>query len=152
MINQDIKSRCMLRPVKMCDAALLLEWVNDPEDRANSFSSDQITFDEHTKWLKRSLSDPNVRLYMLAFDGISVGHIKLRIEECQAEIGYSISPKWRGRGFAKIAIALVAEEVRCALPQVASLIAQVKPTNVASIKALEANGYTETMRVFEIVL
>ena len=51
-----------LRPVTMQDAELILEWVNDPLDRANSYSSEPITLDEHLAWLKRSLSNPEVYL------------------------------------------------------------------------------------------
>lgn len=133
--------RLYLRSVEMSDADLILEWVNDPMDRANSFSSDPITLKEHIAWLESALQNSSMRLYVMMLDDQCVGHIKLKIEGKAAEIGYCVAPEWRGIGLAKAIVALVVNEVKQSLPEVKMLTAQVRPANIASVKALEANGY-----------
>ena len=135
--------KARLRPVEMQDAELILEWVNDPLDRANSYSSDFITLEEHLSWMKRSLADPNIYLYMMEVDGEDVGHIKLYIEDGKAEIGYCIGPDWRGRGLAKTIVALVTIEAAENLADVQTLFGWVKETNPASRKAFLRTGYIE---------
>lgn len=132
-----------LRPVTIQDAELILEWVNDPLDRANSYSSEPITLDEHLAWLERSLSNPEVHLYMMVYKGEDVGHIKLYVNDGKAEIGYCIAPNWRGRGLAKVIIALMTIEAAVHLPEVHTLFGWVKNSNPASRKAFQKAGYTE---------
>lgn len=145
-------NNCFLRSVTMNDADLILEWVNDPADRVNSFSGEVIGRQEHYQWMKSCLGDPNIRLFILMLDDIEVGHIKVYADRKCAEIGYCIAPVWRGKGLSKKAIMLVSEEVKRDFPNVSTLVAQVKPTNIASIKALEANGYCEVMREYRFSL
>lgn len=144
--------RLYLKDVEMSDADLILDWVNDPLDRANSFSSDLITREEHIAWLEKALVDPSMRLYIMMLDDQRVGHIKLKIDGEVAEIGYCVAPEWRGMGFAKAITALIVREVNESLPEVKTLIAQVKPTNVASARALESNGYRQTLLQYEFAL
>ena len=132
-----------LRPVTMQDAELILEWVNDPLDRANSYSSEPITLDEHLAWLKRSLSNPEVYLYMMTYKGEDVGHIKLYVNDGKAEIGYCIAPNWRGRGLAKVIVALMTIEAAEHLSEVQALFGCVKRSNPASRKAFQKVGYAE---------
>ncbi|MRX84075.1 GNAT family N-acetyltransferase [Eggerthella sp. HF-4214] len=147
-----VKRKCWLRSVEVSDADLILEWVNDPMDRANSFSSDPITRDDHIVWLESALKNPAMRLYIMMLNDRSVGHIKLKIDGESAEIGYCIAPEWRGMGLAKVIVALAVEEAKAQLPEVKTLIAQVKPSNIASSKALGACGYQQTMLQYEFDL
>ncbi|MDB5888528.1 MAG: GCN5-like N-acetyltransferase, partial [Rhodocyclales bacterium] len=48
----------VLRPATLQDAALLLDWRNDPLTRLSSHSADEIPLDEHLAWLNRILGDP----------------------------------------------------------------------------------------------
>lgn len=138
-----LNNEARLRPADMGDAGLILEWVNDPLDRANSYCSDPITPEEHMAWMERSLADPGVRLYMMEVGGEPAGHIKLYIEGGEAEIGYCIGPEWRGRGLAKAIVALVTIEAAERLPEVRTLVGWVKESNPASRKAFLRTGYDE---------
>ncbi len=122
---------------------MILEWVNDPLDRANSYNSDPIGLEEHLAWMERSLADPGVHLYMMEVDGECAGHIKLYVSDGEAEIGYCIGPEWRGRGLAKVIVALMTIETAEGLPEVSRLVGWVKEANVASRKAFLRTGYSE---------
>lgn len=141
-----------LRPATMDDAAIILEWVNDPMDRANSFDSNPIELKEHLAWMECSLADPARLLYIMEDDGTPVGHIKLYLEEDRADVGYCIGPEFRGHGYASKMIGLLTDEPQVKDAGVKTIVASVKPENTASIRALEHNGYEERVRVFELEL
>ncbi len=134
----------------MDDADTILEWVNDPLDRANSFDSRMIDREEHLAWMQDSLADPTRLLYILEDDGVPVGHIKLYKEGDRADVGYCIAPSCRGRGYAKAMLRLLADVVRDEDADIKTIVASVKPQNEASIKALLGNGYVEAVRVYEL--
>ncbi len=141
-----------LRLATMDDAEVILEWVNDPEDRANSFSSDPVSLEEHLVWMQHALSDDSKLLYIMEDDGVPVGHIKLYKDGSTAEVGYCIDPEFRGRGYAKKMIGLLTDVVDPEAMGIKRIRASVKPENIASSRALEANGYKEVARVFELNL
>jgi len=59
----------------------------------------------------------------------------------QAMVGYSLMPRWRGRGYASRSVRLVTEWAIPALG-LSRLVAGVAPDNVASQRVLEAAGFT----------
>ena len=139
-----------LRRATMDDADIILEWVNDPLDRANSFDSRMISREEHLAWMRDSLDDPTRFLYILEDDGVPVGHIKLYREGDRADLGYCIAPSCRGRGYARTMLRLLVDAVHVEDAGIKTIVASVKHQNEASIKALLGNGYVEAMRVFEL--
>ena len=57
----------ILKPAVSTDETLLLNWANDPQVRANSFSKDPIAPENHHKWFQKGLIDPN-RLFAYCHD------------------------------------------------------------------------------------
>lgn len=141
-----------LRHASMDDADIILEWVNDPADRANSFDSSPIERDEHLVWMRDSLADPDRFLFIMEAAGVPVGHIKLYREGDYAEVGYCIGPEHRGHGYAAAMLGLLRDEIDPAETGIKAIKASVKPENIASIRALERAGYTERSRTFELEL
>lgn len=97
-----------LRPATFADEALLLEWRNDPQARANSSYTGEVTPEGHHAWLQRIMLDNDTHLYIAEIDGIPVG--QGRIERAwkayskkmdSAAIGYSIDANERGKGYGK---------------------------------------------------
>lgn len=97
-----------LRPATIADESLLLEWRNDPQARANSSYTGEVTQDGHHAWLKRILLDNETHLYIAEIEGVPVG--QGRIERAwkayskkmdSAAIGYSIDVNERGKGYGK---------------------------------------------------
>jgi UDP-2,4-diacetamido-2,4,6-trideoxy-beta-L-altropyranose hydrolase len=66
-----------LQPATASDEALLLRWANDPQVRANSFSSSPIAPADHKRWFQAGLTDSN-RLLLIASDvnGCPLGQIR----------------------------------------------------------------------------
>ena len=97
-----------LRPAKASDEALLLHWANDPQVRANSFSTDPISPADYHDWFQKGLTNLNrLLLIATAADGCPIGHIRLLRQESrahavasEAKLGLSLDRCVRGHGLA----------------------------------------------------
>lgn len=141
-----------LRRATREDVDLLYEWANDPLVRFNSFSTDQITYEEHKEWYNRILSGTDCRQYIYMLEEEAIGQIRLTINEDEVEIGYSICASKRGRGYGKQLLELAMQQIREELPEVRRLTAKVKAGNIASSKTFEQTGFLKTYEAFEISL
>ena len=70
-----------------------------------------------------------------------VAQVRFRLEEGTAVLSYSIDKKNRGLGLSAPIIRKAIHELRKILPSVSTIIAEVKPENVASAKAFEKNHF-----------
>lgn len=98
---------------------------------------DRETFDAH--WA-RVLSNPACVARVIVDDDDRVlGGISSFVEEGTRYVGYWIGKEHWGRGVASAAVAMLLDEVR-----ERPIHARVARTNVASIRALERNGFVVT--------
>ena len=142
-------SKIGLRRAERTDIDLLYKWANDPIVRTNSFNTEPIPYENHVKWFNRIMEDPNVLQFVLMDDELPVGQIRLNIDGREAEIGYSIGSEFRGKGYGHKILKLVADEVQKNHPEILSLIAKVKPENIASNRLFITEGYTTQFLCFE---
>ena len=56
--------RIHLRPANYKDCEFLWEWVNDPEVRKASFSSETIPWETHKTWFTKKLANPDCYIYI----------------------------------------------------------------------------------------
>lgn len=138
-----------LREVTLNDLDLLYEWANDSDVRQYSFCIDHIPYETHIKWFHKMICDRNIVQYILMDDHRPVGQIRIKIENEEAEVSYSISPEHRGRGYGHIALELLYKKVLVDYPKVKSLIARVKPENEISSKVFLEEGYEMRYMCYE---
>src|SRR5438105_158086 len=74
------------REARQADADVLWRWANDRETRQNSFSRSPIPYAAH------------------------VGQVRFDIADGVAEIGITVAPERRGRGYGK---AMLQQAIRC---------------------------------------
>ena len=139
-----------LRRATETDIDLLFQWVNEQTVRRNAFSTAEITYEEHVKWYKKTLSRSDCRQYIYMSGNEAIGQIRLTINEDEAEIDYSICLEKRGMGYGKQMLSLLRMQVKQDFPNIRRLIGKVKPENLASQKAFVSMGYEEKYRVFEM--
>jgi RimJ/RimL family protein N-acetyltransferase len=140
-----------LRPAESSDEARLLEWRNESTTRAASLSTDEVSAEDHHRWLLHKLKDPDSVLFIVHVDSEPIGQVRLeRIEPELAEVSIGLTPDARGRGVGREVLRLAAESAS-ELLGVAALSALVKPDNVASLRSFEAAGFTEFRRDEQIV-
>ena len=139
-----------LRAATIEDMDLLFEWANDPLVRKNSFSSEQIPYEEHREWYAKLLERKDRKQYIYEYENEPIGQIRLSIDGDTAVISYSICASKRGMGHGKNMLQLLSNQVIIDLPDVKKLLGKVKMDNVASQKAFLEVGYQENYKTFEM--
>jgi len=137
-----MKNGLKLRQVTPKDEALLFNWANDPDVRYQAINQQEITIDEHRKWISLRLNDPNTMMWILEDDGIPAGQIRWDLKGKEAMLDYSISRDYRGRGLGVELLRISIEEVYDIWTDI-SLIAEVKEKNIASCKVIIAAGFEQ---------
>jgi len=124
---------------------LLFDWRNDPVTRRNSFNTEPVSWDEHTRWLEFKLWS-GAYLYLI-IENKPIG--VLRFDQAEnsntCEMSITIAPEMRGRGLGSRAIR---EGARWFLENDGKrfrvIKARVKDDNVASMKAFTEAGFIWT--------
>lgn len=105
-LQLDLKEKVKLRKANNTDLKMTFQWANYPAIREYSFHKHFITKEEHTSWFNNKLKDTNC-LYLVSELGKSrVGSIRFDLNEKGAIISYLIDPKYQGKGFGQIVMAL----------------------------------------------
>lgn len=129
----------------MGDAAILLEWRNDPSTRSASHNSDRVSHDEHVRWLSESLKNPNRRLLIAEHDGHPVGTVRADLADGTWELSWTVSPQARGRGIAKQMVSQLASQIADPVR------AEVRVGNEASARIAELAGMTLEARIDDVL-
>ncbi|MBR0343401.1 MAG: GNAT family N-acetyltransferase [Oscillospiraceae bacterium] len=130
-----------LRKATPADIDLIYEWANDPVVRSASFNTAPIPYEDHKKWYDGVMRRDDVQLFVLMDDESPAGQIRLNIDGDEAEISYSISAAFRGKGYGRKMLRLMTETIRSDYREINTLIAKVKPENAASKALFEGEGY-----------
>jgi UDP-2,4-diacetamido-2,4,6-trideoxy-beta-L-altropyranose hydrolase len=132
-----------IRPVREEDRTMLWEWANEAGARASAFRSQPITWEEHVAWFDRRRDDPCTKMYVLLEDDEPVGQVRFEIQHDRtAEIDVGIARDSRRRGYG-------AEGLRRACARffseadASSVVAYIKPDNVASLRAFARAGFSD---------
>jgi UDP-2,4-diacetamido-2,4,6-trideoxy-beta-L-altropyranose hydrolase len=129
-----------LRPARPDDLLPLLRLANEPSVRRSSLNSAPISLEEHTAWYMQRLANPGVRMWVLEFQGLLLGHIRYVCEQPNlAEISLAVSPAFRRRGLARRLLATCA--TACQELRVARLRAVVRVENHASAATFQGVGF-----------
>jgi pseudaminic acid synthase len=130
--------------VRSADASherLLFDWANEAEVRQNSFTTEQIVWENHQVWFRNLLTDVNKRLYIFYRNNQPVGMIRYDIQDKSARISYSIAKEFRHRGYGKAMVEQSEPILRKESPQIQVITAEVKPENTASMRIFEELDY-----------
>lgn len=141
-----------LRPAENGDAERVLAWRNDPASVATSETGTAVDETDHLAWFARRLADPGTKLWIGELDGAPVGMVRIDVRSGEGTVSVAVDPDRRGEGIGTRLLGAMITNLAgdC---QVTSLIARIRPDNLASIKAFERNGFAATaddgdMRVY----
>ena len=133
------------RKATKSDLIQYFDWANDPIVRIQSYNSDAVSIDVHTKWFLGKLNDHSC--YMYIFQNTlkqNIGQVRIQKEnEYSATIGLSIDSQFRGRGFGARMLMLSTEEFFKSNEEMV-IHANVKFENVSSKRIFEKAGYQLT--------
>jgi RimJ/RimL family protein N-acetyltransferase len=122
------------------DLQLLFDWANEPEVRNNSFNSQPIPLEEHTKWFLSKVNDTNTLFYIAEMEKQPVGMVRFDIKEENTIISILIDKNHRGKGLASI---LLVDCCKLYFEQESKPIhAYIKNSNTASIHSFEKANFS----------
>ena len=140
-----------LRRAVDSDCEIFWDWANDPEARAASFRSNGISWEEHAKWFRARLADPQAILYTATDkDGARVGEVRYQIHGRRAVLSVNLGAGFRGRGLGQKIIAVATEKLFHDLEtndseikdsEINFIDAYVKPANEPSLKLFAGAGF-----------
>lgn len=133
--------KLQLREAAPEDEELLLEWRNEAATRAQSFSGDAITPEEHHAWFSAALaSRGTIRIWILMCDDRAAGQVRYRKDGDAGEISISVDASFRGRGLS-VELLRRSAPLACRELVVRQLRGLVKPSNGASLAAFARAGF-----------
>jgi UDP-2,4-diacetamido-2,4,6-trideoxy-beta-L-altropyranose hydrolase len=133
-----------VRKANADDVQLYFDWANDPQVRANSFQTSDITWSEHESWFRCVLNNSANTLYLYSIGEKPASQMRLKLDGNTATINYSVSTDFRGQGLGTWLLMHIALKTRIELPEVKTLIGWVKKNNIPSLRAFEKAGYSVT--------
>ena len=130
-----------LRAASNKDRRLIWEWSNDPDVRAESFSSEAIPFNDHVKWFESKIGNPDCFLYIAEDSSQTpIGQVRFELEDNDATISISLDRKFRHKGYGSMIIALASQNI-FAVSKASVIHAYIKERNFASASAFKKAGY-----------
>lgn len=143
VIHSKIKDEISLRTATEKDLMLYFEWTNDEQVRSQSFNSDFINLETHTKWFLNRLKEQNSHLYVFeSKKAEAIGQVRIEKDKATetAVISVSIDKKYRGKGWASIILRKGVEHFLD--NHVGYLVeAHIKANNESSIKSFLKAGF-----------
>jgi len=127
------------------DAARLLEWRNDADVIRFSMTGRPVDAADHAAWFASALARPGVRLWIAEEGGTPVGQVRIDVKDGTGTVSIAVAPSHRGRGIGTSMLGAMVAEVEAG-SGVRTLRAVVHRDNIASRRAFERQGFTDTGR------
>lgn len=143
IIQQMLEFRYPIRKATFEDAEQLWHWRNDPEVRSVSFDDQFIPLENHKNWLGRRLEDSETVIWIAENRaGAKVASLRFDLNTSNdlATISIVVDQAFRGRGVGRILIGSAINRLFCET-NMQSVLAMIKPGNIASEKAFQASGF-----------
>lgn len=123
------------------DSVDIFNWRNDEETRNSSFNSDLIDINDHDRWFKESLANPQRNIFIIIDTQCNkLGQIRFDRKKEIAEVSITINPKNRRQGIGSIGLSKAVNYYFDNF-SVTLLIAKVKVNNNPSLKVFEKAGF-----------
>ena len=137
---QTSRKKIHLRKASSKDSRFLWELANEPEVRANSFSSAPISWEEHVNWFRSKTVEPSCVFFIASDDqNVPVGQVRFDLIGEEAVISISVTKECRGCSYGTTIIELSSAKI-FESSDVKKIHAYVKAANSPSAKAfLKAN-------------
>lgn len=143
-----------LTPVQPEDLTLLREWRNRPDISAQMLDQRPISEAAQSRWFERIQTDPSQQHFVIRYKNEPVGACNLKQPEGQPVIGsallesgfYLADPRFRGSMLAFFP-ALALNQYCFQTLGCTTLLAHVKPDNLAALRFNQQLGYQATTRL-----
>ncbi|CAM3952014.1 MULTISPECIES: GNAT family N-acetyltransferase [Flavobacterium] len=131
-----------LRKANTDDLMLYFDWTNDTSVRENSYQSEVISLENHSKWFLAKIKDDSCAMYV--FENHlkqPIGQVRIQKQDDKiAIIGISNDKDHRGKGYANEMLAIASKQFIEENPNY-TISAYIKLENKASEKSFKKAGY-----------
>ena len=133
--NQKFRN-CKLAKIRDFDKYFLYNLVNDPAVRIASIKKGNIPFQNHEKWFRSKFKNKKNIFYLLKYNNLKIGQIRLEKIKKKYLLDYSISNEFRGFGLGSKMIKLAINKIKNS-----NVIAQSLVKNFYSNYTLQKAGF-----------
>src|SRR3990167_5482426 len=150
--SKKIMAEIYLKKATPDDVKSIFHLRNHPAIRKNSFSSEEIIFDEHKTWFNSLLKNASRQLLIAKnFKKELIGVVRFDFEKDFAEVSIYINPGVHGKGYGTKILAQgiewVMKNYHCR-----HIIAKVKSANIVSQKLFLKAGFINKTTHFEKII
>lgn len=148
-----------IRYARATDERLLLDWVNDPIVRKQSFNQAYITEREHAQWFSAKLGNPDC-VILIGEDerGLPVGQVRFEINRdlAKAFVDISVDQSLRGLGLSSQLLSKALDTWIMLEPKF-RVVAEVRDENWPSQQLFKKLNFTEvpscrvSVKMFELI-
>lgn len=136
-----------LRTATIADLELFWHWKNDPEALKQSYDSNPVSLENHTKWFTAKLQqDRSLLLVVENEQQEPIGHVRFETEGIIATVGITVDPAFRGMGLGAPMLRETCQYYFELFPE-NEIHAYIKTDNMASYKAFVNAGFGEEEKV-----
>lgn len=129
-----------LRALDVADKEDLYNWRNHPVVRKRSFHSEPLSWEEHQRWFKHKSESPDTTIYIGYYQGSKVGMIRFDDGAEGIKVSVMMNPDFLGQNLGSMLIQLGVKKIM--ETQAGKIItAEIKKSNIASIKAFKKAGF-----------
>ena len=132
-----------VRLANLSDSKEVFNWRNDITTRKMSHTNDIIDWQEHNHWFDSNLESKSQCLLICYIEETheKVAAVRFNLQNNIAIISINLSPSMRGKGFAVPCLNEAIDYFISKFSSLSIIEAEIKPVNLASIKAFEAVGF-----------
>ena len=132
-----------IRLAKPEDSESIFKWRNDNHSREMFFESEILSFQEHSIWFNKSLSDKKRKLYIGTVENQKIGICRFDLNEemSSSEVSINMNPEMRSLGFGKRFLFHCIEDYSKVNDH--ELFAKIKLKNKTSIKVFNYVGFDQ---------
>ena len=113
-------------------------WRVDPETMKASFNQEYVHVDTHKKWLKRTIKDENVRLFIAEKNSKKLGTVRIDISCNNYEVSWTVNPEYRGRGIGTKMVNSMIDNLSLCTEK--PITAKIKRDNTQSMFIAQSSG------------
>ena len=148
LIHTCFLNELVFRMATEADLYKYYEWANDAEVRSNSFSTEKITIENHSKWFLSKLESKECYFYLFLYKGEFAGQVRIYKSNNETVIGISIDKNYRGNSLSKQMLLEASNSYFLKHPT-STIVAYIKENNKASLSSFKKAGFANEELVIE---
>jgi len=138
-----------LREARLEDCGAVHAWRNDEQTRSFSHDPRPIPYENHERWFRQALANPERIMLIGEAEGSAVGVLRYDLEQDKAIVSINLAPEWRGRGLGTLLLRSGTEWMRVHHPAVREIRAEVLFQNKASHTVFVDAGYVPYCSIYK---